>query len=107
VGTSLPVTVQAQDQYGHLVSTFGDDVTLLANLSATVANGGLVNITAGTGTVNVDDTVAETVTLSLSDTQGTGLNVSSQQQVTFAAALSLRSGLAAQTVTTEAPPQDH
>jgi len=106
VGTPVPVTVQALDQFNNLATGESRDVTLLATGSATVASGGLVNIAAGSGTVNVDDTVAETVTLTLSDTQSTGLNVSSQEDVIFAAALSLWSNIAAE-VTKEAPLQDH
>jgi len=84
VGNSIPVTVQAQDQYGNVAVTESRDVTLVTSGSAT--GGGLVNIAAGTGTRNITDAVAETVSLSLSDTQGTGLNVSSTQSVVFAAA---------------------
>ncbi len=88
VGTPVPVTVQARDQFGNVATGESRDVTLVASGSATVSNGGLVDIVSGTGSADVDDTVAETVSLTLSDTQGTGLNVASSQDVIFAAALS-------------------
>jgi hypothetical protein len=105
VGTPVPVTVQALDQFGNLATGESRDVTLLASGSATVANAGLVDIAAGTGTVNVDNTVAETVTLTLSDTQGTGLTLGPSQDVIFAAALALQIDLVG-VVAEEAPLQD-
>lgn len=53
--------------------------------SAIVASLGLVNITNGLGTINVTNTVAETVQLTLSDSQATGNDVSSTQDVIFRA----------------------
>jgi cell division septation protein DedD len=83
VGTPITVTVEVRDQYEDLVAAYQDNVTLNASGSAT--GDGLVNIVNGTGSLDISDTVAETVTLSLNDTEETGLNVSSKQQVTFAA----------------------
>jgi urease beta subunit len=83
VGTAIPVTVRAQDQYGNQVTSENRDVTLVTSGSAT--GGGLVNIQGGQGIRNISNTVPETVNLSLSDTQGTGLNVSSTQDVVFGA----------------------
>jgi urease beta subunit len=88
INDPIPVTVQAQDQYGNLVTGENRDVTLVASGSAT--GDGLVNITNGVGTRSITDAVPETVTLSLSDTQGTGLNVSSTQTVVFAAGAATR-----------------
>jgi hypothetical protein len=88
IGTPVTVTVQAQDQYGNLVTSENRDVTLLTSGSAT--GGGLVNIQSGSGSLQINDNVPETVTLSLSDTQGTGLNVSSTQTVVFAAGAATR-----------------
>lgn len=76
------MTVRALDQFGNVASE-GRDVTLLASGSASVANSGLVSILFGTGTIVVSNEVAETVELSLSDTEGTGLVVTSTQDVTF------------------------
>ncbi len=83
VGTAVPVTVRALDQYGNVDTTYQSDVTLNVNGSAT--GGGLVNIVNGVGTRSVNDTVAETVHVTLTDSQGTGLNVSSNQDIAFAA----------------------
>jgi phosphotransferase system IIA component len=88
IGNTIPVTVEAQDQYGNRAPAENRDVTLVTTGSAT--GGGLVNITAGVGTRNITNTVAQTVGLSLSDTQGTGLNVSSTQDVVFAPAAATR-----------------
>ena len=82
VGTPIAVTVEAQNNSGSIDTSYQNDVTLVTSGSAT--GGGLVNIINGVGTININDTVAETVNLSLSDTQGTGLNVSSTQDVIFA-----------------------
>jgi hypothetical protein len=77
----LTVTIQAQDNGGNIDTSASSSVTLLANGSATGA--GLVALTNGVGTIQISDHLVETVHLSLSDTQGTGLNVSSTADVTF------------------------
>jgi hypothetical protein len=53
--------------------------------TGSATGGGSVDIVSGVGSIAINDTVAETVTLTLSDTQGTGLNVSSTQDVVFTA----------------------
>ncbi|MDH3456211.1 MAG: hypothetical protein OER90_05165, partial [Gemmatimonadota bacterium] len=82
VGTLLPVTVRALDQFGNVATGENRNVTLLTSGSAT--GGGVVNVTNGIGTRLISDQVPETVTLSLVDSDGTGLNVSSTQDVVFA-----------------------
>ncbi len=82
VDASIPITVQAEDASGNVDSTYQTDVTLNANGSAT--GGGLVDIVDGVGTIALSDTVAQTVQLSLTDSQGTGLDTSSTRSVTFA-----------------------
>ena len=82
VGTPIAVTVQAQDNAGNIDTTYQNDITLLATGSATGA--GLVDIINGVGTIYISDTVAQTVNLSLSDTQTTGLIITSIQNVVFA-----------------------
>jgi len=81
VDTPISVTVQAQDQFGNVVTTEGRDVTLTASGSA--SGDGVVNIVNGVGTLAISNTVPETVTLALTDTQGTTLDVSSTQSVVF------------------------
>jgi len=84
VDAAITVTVQLQDQFGNIVTTGADkdkDVTLNADGSAT--GDGLVDIVDGVGTINISDHVAETVNLSLTDTEGTGFNVASTQDVIF------------------------
>lgn len=81
VDAPIVVTVRAEDDSGNVETTYQDDVTLVASGSAT--GEGLVNIVDGVGTINISNTVAETVNLSLSDSQGTGLIVTSAQSVIF------------------------
>jgi len=81
VGTAVTVTVQAQRADDSINTSYQSDVTLITSGSAT--GWGIVDIANGVGTIQINDAVAETVTLSLSDTQGTGLNVDSSQQVVF------------------------
>lgn len=83
VDAPIAVTVQAQDANGNLDTTYQTSVTLVTNGSAT--GGGLVTMVNGVGTRNVSDTVAQTVNLSLTDSQSTGLDVSSTRTVTFSA----------------------
>jgi hypothetical protein len=88
IQTPIPVTVQAEDQYGNVVTSENRNVTLVTTGSATGA--GLVDIQNGVGTRNINDAVPETVTLSLSDTEGTGLNVTSTQDVVFSSGTATR-----------------
>ena len=74
-------TVQAQKPDNSVDTNYQQDVTLNTTGSATGV--GLVNIINGVGTLNVSDTVAETITLSLTDSQYTGLDVTSTQPVIF------------------------
>ncbi len=84
VDAAITVTVQLQDQYNNIVTTGPDkdkDVTLNADGAAT--GDGVVNITNGVGTKGISDHVAETVNLSLTDSQETLYNVASTQNVVF------------------------
>src|SRR5206468_1874665 len=84
VDVPVVVTVQLQDQFGNLVSSgpdSGKDVTL--NTSGSATGGGLVNIVNEVGTKSLSDQVPETVNLSLSDSQITGFDVSSVQDLIF------------------------
>ncbi len=83
VDAPITVTIRAEDDSNNVDTTYQNDVTLVASSSAT--GEGLVNIVNGLGTLNLSDTVAETVNLSLSDTEGTGLVVTSAQGVIFSA----------------------
>lgn len=81
VGTPVTITIEAQKTDSQIDESCQNDVTLVANGSAT--GGGLVDIVNGVGTREINDLVAETVTLSLSDTESTGLDVDSTREVTF------------------------
>ena len=82
VDAPITVTVDALDNGDLKDVDYTLDVTLVTDGSATGA--GLVDIVAGTGSLDISDQVAETVTVSLLDTEGTGLDVSSTQDVVFA-----------------------
>jgi len=76
----IPVTVQAQDQYGNLNTGYQTGVTLVTS-GATATGGGLVTIVNGVGTKNISDITPEIVTLSLTDSQNTTKNVTSTKTV--------------------------
>ncbi|MDP3734881.1 MAG: hypothetical protein Q8R39_00430 [bacterium] len=80
-GVPVTVTVEARKQNNQVDTGYQSDVTLVAGGSAT--GGGVVDIVNGVGTRQINDLVAETVTLSLSDTETTGLDVSSTQTTIF------------------------
>lgn len=89
-GTPVTVTIQAQNCFDAVVTDYQNNVTLVTSGSAT--GGGLVDIINGVGTIEINDAVAETVNLSLSDTQSTGLDISSTQDVIFCGAVTSISG---------------
>ena len=75
VDAPIVVTIQAQKPDDSVDTNYQHDVTLHATGSA--IGDGIVDIVNGIGTIAISDTVAETVTLSLSDTELTNLDVSS------------------------------
>ncbi len=81
VGTPVTVTVEAQTKNNKVDESYQNDVALNASGSATGA--GLVDIVNGVGSLQINDLVVETVIFSLSDTQSTGLDVSSTEEVNF------------------------
>lgn len=81
VDGSITVQVVAQD-VNHIIDwTYQNDVCL--NVSGSATGDGLVDIVSGFGSLQISNTVAETVDLSLYDCMGTGLDVSSIQDVVF------------------------
>ena len=83
VNVPAAVTIQAQDGSGNVDTTYHGGVTLVLGGSAT--GGGLVDIENGVGTATISDATAETVELSLADTEHTGMDVSSTRQAVFSA----------------------
>ena len=81
VGSTTPITVQAQDGSGNLDSLYNSSVTLHTSGDATP--GGVVSVVNGVGTINIIDTKAENVSLTLEDTASTSLNVSSSATINF------------------------
>ncbi len=84
-GDTVTFNVYAADSFNTVDTSFNQDVTVTKTGSASGAptGGGLVTIINGVGTSTVSDTLAETVSLALQDTQSTGLNVSSTASVAF------------------------
>lgn len=81
-GSSTLVTVRATDAFGNVDIGYQNGITLVTGVSSVTApgltNGNvLITLVNGVGTLTLTDTIAETVNMALSDTQGTGLNASS------------------------------
>jgi hypothetical protein len=81
VGETASIIVQVQDGVGNIDTSFAGSVTLHTSGSATP--GGIVSISGGIGTINIIDTKAETVNLTLEDTGGTSLDVSFFKTISF------------------------
>jgi hypothetical protein len=81
IDSALIVTVQATDNSGTVNTAENRDVTLLASGSASGA--GVVDVVGGSGTVLIRDRTVETVTLSLSDSATTGLDVTATATANF------------------------
>ena len=75
------INVEARNQFGNVDVTFNDDVTL--NTSGSATGAGLINVTMGVGSIIINNLVAELVSLTLTDSQGTGLDVTSTQDILF------------------------
>jgi hypothetical protein len=82
--SQLPVTVEVQDAYENVVESETCEVTLTVTGSVSPSTQ-TVNIIEGSGTVNVLDTVLETVTISVVDDFTLGYDVSSTRTVEFLA----------------------
>ncbi|MFA5854196.1 MAG: dockerin type I domain-containing protein [Patescibacteria group bacterium] len=83
VGGNMTVVVRAEDASGNVDTSYQTDVRLNADGSAT--GDGVIDVVNGVGTATLTSAVAETVTLTLTDVESTGLNVSSMQQAVFRA----------------------
>jgi hypothetical protein len=82
VDTTITVNVQVQDVLGNRVPSFASTVTLVsAGISVVTSSGGVVTIVAGQGSIPIRTTVAQTVQLSLQDSAGTGLSVTSTRSL--------------------------
>ena len=90
IGTPTTVTVRAVDNDDNIDTTYQDDVTL--NLSGSAVGGGLIDIINGVGQVLISDLTEENVNLTLEDTESTGLNISSTQNINFTATVVITSG---------------
>ncbi len=90
VGNTVLVTIQAQDNSDNIQTDYNNSVTL--NVTGSATGGGVITITNGTGVASVNDFTAETVTLSLTDSNATGLDTSSVQNLTFTTAPVLQPG---------------
>ncbi len=79
---SVAVTVQVQDASGNVVSTDSSSAVTV-NTTGAATGGGVVSMTNGAGVINISDHTAQSVTLSLTDTTGSGLDVTSTKSFTF------------------------
>lgn len=81
----VPVTVKIEargaNTRGSIQRDYNGAVTLETSGSAT--GEGLVNIINGIGTAEINDSVAETVTLSLIDTENTGITLGTEKTILF------------------------
>jgi hypothetical protein len=81
IGENIVITIRVEDDDGNVDTTYQSDVTVTVSGSAT--GEGLVNIVNGVGTKTLVSSVAESVTLSLIDSESTGLDVSSTKNVSW------------------------
>jgi hypothetical protein len=82
VDTSVTVQIEARDQYDNVAATETRDVTLVVSGSAEFMSGsGEADIILGVAIVEITNTVAETIELSLSDTNSTRKDLTSTQNV--------------------------
>jgi hypothetical protein len=84
VGANASVEIKAKDNAGNVDDSYNGSVSLnTTSPSGSVSPGGIVIITNGIGSINIIDTKAELTSLSLEDTSGSGLNVSSTNNINF------------------------
>jgi len=87
-GDTISVHIQAQNDAGSVDTGYNGTVNLLASgslprpIPETLTPGGIVSIVNGEGTINIIDTKAETITLSLSS-PSTALDISSVKTINF------------------------
>ena len=89
-GSPLTVVVRAVNNAGDIDTTYQHDVTL--NSSGLSTGDGLVDIVNGVGQLIIQDASEETVNLTLTDSEHTGLNVSDSQTVIFSRTVVFPSG---------------
>jgi len=75
------VNVEVVDKGNNRVTNSSLKVSVVTSGSA--SGGGLVSLMNGFGSIAINDLKAETITLSLSDTQGTALNCTNTAALTF------------------------
>ena len=81
VGNNAMFNILAVNSSGTIDASFEQGVTLA--VSGSGGGGGLVTIVNGVGTTTVNDNIAQTVALSLQDSQSTSLDISATAHVTF------------------------
>ena len=87
VNVPITIYVQAHDQYGNRNFGYSGAVTLSVASGISVIGSGIVTLTSGQGSRSLTSIIAQTATAGLSDTQSTGLNVSSTQNLVFISGL--------------------
>ncbi len=87
-GSSSVVTIEVRDDFGNLDTSYQNDVTLVTGVSSVsgpglTAGNALIDIVNGIGSITLTDNIAETVNLALTDSRGTGLNVSDTSSIAW------------------------
>ena len=82
-GETANLTIAAEDNAGNIDTTIQSSMTLI--LSGAAQGGGVITLVNGVATVPITDGTAQTVTASLSDTAGTGLNTNAILVISFLA----------------------
>jgi hypothetical protein len=80
----LNITIEARDLNGNgkIVRDYNGAITL-ETIGSSATGGGLVQIVGGIANVLINDSVAETITLSLNDTENTGINLGANKSILF------------------------
>jgi hypothetical protein len=81
VGQSRSVTVRVEDSFGNLVPSFNGGVSIVAASGTGITGVGIVTISSGSGQRSISSQVAQTATIGLTDSQLTGLAVTSTSSV--------------------------
>jgi hypothetical protein len=81
VDNTVQVRIEARDVHNNLVVTETRSVDIHLTNSATPVGGATVALVAGVGLKNIENTIPGTVVISLVDSQGTMVDVTSTQNV--------------------------
>lgn len=81
INTPRAISIRLEFTNGSLLDTFNGEVTVQS--TGSVTGDGVVTIVNGVGSISIQNSVAEVVTISLTDSGTTGYNVSNSFQLAF------------------------